>query len=113
MWHNFLVADHFQHVTHSLRQLAKGHHVFVISQMQVKSNAFRHVICEPPSGITSFISRPRDRRIEPIAIELEKLSRVGTEIWKFFLNRDHDSYSFGCSVMPLWKSGQCQAGTIP
>ena len=92
MRHDFLVADHFQDVPHSLRQLVKGDDVFVISQVQVKSDAFRNVIGEPPTGITGFISRSRDGSVQPIAAELEELPRVCAEIRKFFLKRDHDSW---------------------
>src|SRR6266436_1935337 len=112
MRHNFLVADRSQHVTHSLRQLVKRHHVFVISQVQIKSNALSHVIGEPPTGITGFISRPRERSMQPIAAKLEELSRVCAEIRKFFLKRDHDSCS-GCCVILAWNSGRPQVEIIP
>src|SRR5438552_865886 len=67
-------------------------HIFVIPQVQVKGNALRDMLSQPPARVTGLVSRPRDRRVEPIAIELEKLSRVGAEIGKFFFKRDHDSY---------------------
>ena len=91
MRYDFLVTDHFQDVAHSLRQLAEGDHVFVIPQVQIKRNALGDVIRQPPARISGFISRPRDRSVQPIAIELEKLPRIGAEIWKLFLKRDHDS----------------------
>ena len=72
---NLLVADRLQHVAHRLRQLAEGDHVFVVSQVQIKSNAFGHVFSEPPAGVTRFVSSPRDRRVKPVTVELEELSR--------------------------------------
>src|SRR5215469_7916520 len=109
MRHNLLVADRVQDVTHSLRQLTKSDHVFVVSQVQVKSNAFRHVIGEPPTGITSFIRRPRDRSMQPIAAKLEKLPRTCAEIWKFFLKRDHDSCSSVFCGILAWNSALSRA----
>src|SRR6516225_5418637 len=87
---NFLVADGLQHVAHRLRQLTESHDAFVISQVQVKSNAFGHMFSEPPAGVTCFVSCPRDRRVKPVTVELEKLSGRGPQIWKLFLKRDHD-----------------------
>src|SRR6476469_8171656 len=72
---NFLVADRLLHVAHRLRQLAEGDHVFVISQVQIKSNAFGHVFGEPPAGVTRFVSGPRQCRVKPVTVELEELSR--------------------------------------
>src|SRR6266480_7204964 len=112
MRHDFLVADHFQDVPHSLRQLVKGDDVFVISQVQVKSNAFGHVIGEPPTGITSFVCRPGDCSMQPIAAELEQLSRSCAEIGKFFLKGDHDSCSGYCPIL-AWTSVESQTETIP
>src|SRR5262249_58158684 len=89
---DLLIANRGQYITHSLRQLTEGDHVFVISQVQIKSDAFGDVIGEPPAGVTSFVSGPRDRRMQPVAVELEKLSRACPEIWKFFFKRDHDFY---------------------
>src|SRR5467141_4207350 len=113
MRHNFLVADRSQHVTHSLRQLVKRHHVFVISQVQIKSNALSHVIGEPPTGITGFISRPRERSMEPIAAKLEELSRICAEIWKFFLKGDHDFCLSACCVIPASNPPLSQVEIIP
>src|SRR5215475_13263712 len=88
---NLFVADRLQHVADGLRQLTKSHHVFVISQVQIKGDAFSQVFSEPPAGVTRFFSSPRDRRVKPVTVEFEKLSGRGPEIWKFFLKRDHDS----------------------
>src|SRR5438445_12378178 len=60
--------------------------------MQIKSNAFSHVFGEPPSGVTSYVSGSRDGRVQPIAVELEELSRCCPQVWKFFFKRDHDFY---------------------
>jgi hypothetical protein len=68
---NFFVADRRQHVAHRLRQLVESDYVFVISQVQIKGNAFRHVFGEPPARITCFISSPCERRVKPVAVELE------------------------------------------
>jgi hypothetical protein len=87
---NFLVADRLQHVAHRLRQLTESDDVFVISQAQIKSDAFGHVFSEPPAGVTCFVSGPRERRVKPVTVELEELSRGCPEIWKLFLKRDHD-----------------------
>jgi len=35
-----------------------------------------HVFSEPPAGVTRFVSGPRERRVKPITVELEKLSEV-------------------------------------
>jgi len=45
-----LITDGSQDVTHRLRELTECDHVFVVSQMQVKSNALGDVIGEPPAG---------------------------------------------------------------
>src|SRR5215216_5197125 len=82
---NFLVADRRQYVTHGLRQLREGDHVFVISQVQIKSNAFCDVFSEPPAGVTSLVSGPRDRCVKPVTVELKELPRRRPEIWKLFL----------------------------
>src|SRR5438067_7115047 len=111
--HNFLITDCFQDVTHRLRELAECDHVFVVSQMQVKSNAFGHVIGEPPARITGFMSRPRDRGMKPIAIEFEKLSRVRAEIRKFFFKRDHGACSSKFCVVLAWNFAESQLKTIP
>ena len=87
---NLLVTDRLQYVAHRLRQLIESHHVFVISQVQIKSNAFGHVFSEPPAGVTSFVSGPRDRCMKPVTVELEELPRGCPEIWKLFFKRDHD-----------------------
>src|SRR5262245_52595909 len=87
---DLLVPDRRQYITHGLRQLIESDHVFVVSQVQVKSNALRDVIGEPPAGVTSVVSGPRDRCVQPVAVELEELSRGCPEIWKFFFKRDHD-----------------------
>src|SRR5262249_61336475 len=89
---DLLVANCLQDVAHSLSQLIEGDHIFVVSQVQIKSNAFSHVISEPPAGITSLVSGTRDRRMQPITVELEQLPRGCPQIWKFFLKRDHDLY---------------------
>src|SRR5262249_33629705 len=108
---NLLIADRFQHVAHRLRQLVKGHYVFVVSQVQIKSNTFRHVFSEPPARITCFVSRPRDRRLQPIAVELEQLTGGRPEIWKFFLKRDHDFYLRARAIERLrWSSSALSQG---
>src|SRR5436309_1002135 len=112
MRHNLLVTDRFQHVTHSLRQLVKRHHVFVISQVQIKSNALSHVIGKPPTGITGLVRGARDRSMQPVAAEFEELSGICAEIWKFFLKRDHDSCS-GCCAILAWNSAPSQKETTP
>jgi hypothetical protein len=38
------------------------------------------------------MGRASNRRVQPIPVELEQLSRICAEIWKFFFKRDHDSY---------------------
>src|SRR6516164_1480463 len=60
--------------------------------MQVKSDALGDVISEPPAGVTSFVSGSRDCRVQPIAVELEEMSRCCPQIWKFFFKGDHDFY---------------------
>jgi hypothetical protein len=30
--------------------------------------------------------------VQPAAVKFEELSRIGAEIWKFFLKRDHGFY---------------------
>src|SRR5262245_2149491 len=112
---DLLVANCLQHVAHSLSQLTERDHVFVISQVQVKSNAFGHVIGEPPIRVARFVSGPRDRGAQPIAVELKELSRGCPEIWKFFLKRDHDFYLRArASERWCWSSSALsQAETIP
>src|SRR5207253_8137843 len=110
---NFLVADCFQDVTHSLGELIERDHVFVVSQMQIKSNAFGHVIGEPPAGITGFVSSPGDRRVKPIAIEFKKLSRLRAQIRKFLFKRDHGACSSKFCVVPAWNLWGPQRETIP
>src|SRR6266699_748712 len=111
--HNFLITDCFQDVTPRLRELTECDHVFVVSQMQVKSNAFSHVTGEPPAGITSFVSSPRDRRLKPIAIEFEKLSRLRAKIRKSLFKRDHGVCSSKFSVVLAWDSAGSRRKTIP
>src|SRR5436309_10604666 len=113
MRHNLLITDCSQDVTHSLRELIECDHVFVVSQMQIKSNAFGHVIGEPPPEITGFMSSPGDRRVKPIAIEFEKLSRLRAEIRKFFFKRDHGACSLKFCVVLPWNLAASQRETIP
>src|SRR5436309_3034583 len=89
---DLLIANRRQYVSDRLRQLAERDDTFVISQAQVKSDALGDVIGEPPAGITSFVSGPCDRRMQPIAVKFEQLSRARPEIWKFLFKRDHDFY---------------------
>src|SRR5262249_55338088 len=110
---DLLIADGFQHVAYCLRQLVKGHHVFVVSQVQIKSNTFCHVFSEPPARITRFVSGPRDRRVQPIAVELKQLTGGRPEIWKFFLKRDHDFYPRAGAIERLrWSSSALSQGEI-
>src|SRR6266446_7871212 len=89
---DLLVPDRCQHVTHGLRELVERDDIFIISQVQVKSDALGDVISEPPAGETSFVGGSRNCRVQPIAVELEELSRCCPQIWKFFFKRDHDFY---------------------
>src|SRR6516162_9454237 len=113
MRHNLLVANGFQHVLHSLRQLVKRHHVFVISHVQIKSNALSDVIGQPPTGITSFVSGPCDRRVKPIAIEFEKLSGVRAEVRKFLFKSDHGACSSKFCAVRAWNLAGPHGETTP
>src|SRR5207247_8556688 len=112
---DLLVPDRCQHVTHGLRELVERDDIFIISQVQVKSDALGDVISEPPAGVTSFVSGSRDCRVQPIAVELEELSRCCPEIWKFFFKGDHDFYLRArASEGQRWSSSAlCQAEIIP
>src|SRR2546427_5717859 len=81
--------------------------------MQVKRNAFGDVIGEPPAWITGFVSRTRDCRVKPIAIEFEKLSRLRAEIRKFLFKRDHDACLSKCCVKVPWNSVLSQGERVP
>jgi hypothetical protein len=92
MGHNLFVTDRFEDKSHGLRQLTKCDDAFIISQVQIKGDAFGHVIGQPPAGITSFVGCAVDRCVQPVAIEFEQLPGICAEIRKFFFKRDHDSY---------------------
>src|SRR5229473_1749923 len=47
--YDFFVPDHLQHITDSLRQLAERDDWLVVSQPQIESDAFRHMIGQPPA----------------------------------------------------------------
>ena len=87
---DFLVTDHLQNVTHGLRQLTESDNWFVVSQPQIKGNAFRDMIGQPPTWIAGFIGRAGDGGVQPIAVELEELTRVAAQIRKFFFKRYHE-----------------------
>src|SRR5436189_2327420 len=112
---DLLVADRFQNITHGLRQLVERDDIFVVSQPQIKSDALSDVISQPPAGITSLVSSSRDRRLQPIPVELEELSRSCAQIWKFFFKGDHDFYLRArAGAHQRWNSfGLSQAETIP
>src|SRR5215510_13705497 len=112
---DLLVADCFQDITHGLRQLTEGDDVFVVSQVQVKSDALGDMIGEPPARVTCLVGGTRERSMQPIAVELEKLPRGCPEIWKFFFKRDHDFYLRArANERRRWgASALFQAETIP
>src|SRR5256885_1968949 len=61
------------------------------------------------------VSAGFDRRVQPIAVELEKLPRGCAEIWKFFFKRHHDFYLRArANDCRRWSaSALSQAETIP
>src|SRR5438067_407577 len=99
MWDDLLVADHLQDIAHGLRKLAERDHTLVIPQTEVKSDTFCHVIGEPPTRVAGLVRRTGDGSMQPIAIKLEELPRLGPQIWKFFFKCDHDFRS-GHRVIP-------------
>src|SRR5881398_137221 len=58
-----------------------------------------HVIGEPPTRVAGLVRRTGDGSMQPIAIKLEELSRLGPQIWKFFFKCDHD-FRLGYRVIP-------------
>src|SRR5213595_664695 len=99
MWDDLLVADHLQDIAHGLRKLAERDHTLVIPQAEVKSDTLRYVIGQPPTRVASLVRRAGDGSVQPIAIELEELSRLGPQIRKFFFKCDHD-FRLGYRVIP-------------
>ena len=99
MWDDLLVADHLQDVAYGLRKLAERDHTLVIPQAEVKSDTLCHVIGEPPTRVAGLVRRAGDGSVQPIAIELEELPRLGPQIRKFFLKCDHD-FCLGHRVIP-------------
>src|SRR5436190_951655 len=99
MWDDLLVTDHLQDIPHGLRKLAERDHTLVIPQAEVKSDTLCNVIGEPPTRVASLVRRAGDGSVQPIAIELEELPRLGPQIRKFFFKCDHD-FPLGHRVIP-------------
>ena len=88
---DFLVPDHAQNILHRLGELAEGDDAFVGSQPQIEGDAFGDVIGKPPARIAGLVRGAGNCRVQPITIEFKELPRIATQIWKFFLKRDHVS----------------------
>ena len=71
---DFFVANRFENVLHRFLKLFEGHDVLVISEMQIKRDAFRDVFGQPPTRIARLVRRAIDRCVQPVPVELEELS---------------------------------------
>ena len=83
------MGEHFWNVADRLVKLAESDDRLIRPQGKIKRDAFRDVVGEPPARVTSARGGLANLRLQPVAVELEELPRIGAEVGKFFLKRDH------------------------